>query len=71
MAPIPPDPKLSPQKVRAAADRAQLRAAARAGYEGHPPRDVPEAVKRREARRDERERQAHKRNYLGSSPGAR
>lgn len=67
MAPISSDPKLSPQAVREAADGEQLRAAAKAGYEGHIPVDVPEAVKRREHRRAEREREAYKRHYLGSA----
>lgn len=66
MAPIPSDPKLSPRNLRQAADHAQLRAAARAGYEGSAALDVPEAVKRREQRRHERERQAYKRHYLGA-----
>jgi hypothetical protein len=66
MAPIPSDPKLSPHSVREAADGAQVRAAAKAGYEGHVPTELPEGVKRREQRRSEREREAHKRHYLGA-----
>ena len=66
MAPISSDPKLSPQGLREAADSAQLRAAARAPYEGHVPVDLPAAVKRREERRAERERAAYKRHYLGT-----
>jgi len=67
MAPIPSDPKSSPHLVRKAADHAQLRAAARAGYEGQAAVVLPDAVKRRERRRDERERQAYRRHYLGTS----
>lgn len=66
MAPISPDPKRSPNKIREAADRGQLRAAARAGYEGQAAVEVPEAVKRREDRRLERERQAYRRHYRGT-----
>ncbi|HEY3645966.1 MAG TPA: hypothetical protein VGM16_11565 [Gammaproteobacteria bacterium] len=66
MAPIPSDSKLSPLSVRAAADHAQLRAAAKAGYEGNVVADVPAAVKLREQRRSEREREAHKRHYQGT-----
>ena len=67
MAPISSDPRLSPQSIRAAADEAHVRAAAKAGYEGHVPGDLPEGVKRRESRRAERERQAYKRHYLGTA----
>jgi hypothetical protein len=67
MAPIPSDPKLSPHSVREAADSAQLRAAAKAGYEGQAAMDVPEPVKRREDRRAAREREAYKRHYLGAT----
>lgn len=66
MAPISSDPKLSPQRIRDAADETQLRAAAKAGYEGRAATQVQEAVKRREQRRTEREREANKRHYLGA-----
>ena len=71
MAPIPSDPKSSPHRVREAADRTQLRAAAKAGYEGGTAVAVPEAVKQREQRRTEREREAYKRHYLGTAQKAR
>ena len=64
---ISSDPRLSPQGLREAADEAQLRAAAKAPYEGHVPADLPQAVKRREHRRSEREREAYKRHYLGTA----
>lgn len=67
MAPISSDPKLSPRNIREAADGEQVRAAAKAGYEGHVPGDIPEGVKRRENRRAEREREAYKRHYQGAS----
>jgi hypothetical protein len=70
MPPIPSDSRLSPHHIRAAADRAQILAAAKAGYEGVA-LQVPEAVKRREHRRAEREREAHRRHYLGSPQKAR
>jgi hypothetical protein len=69
MPPIPSDPNLSPHSIRAAADRAQLLAAAKAAYAGVAAVQVPEAVKRREDRRAERERQAHRRHYLGTPQG--
>ena len=67
MASIPSDFQSSPRSIREAADTSQLRAAAKAGYEGHVPGEVPEPVKRREARRAERERQAYTRHYLGAA----
>ena len=71
MAPISSDPKLSPNSIREAADGEQVRAASKAGYEGHVPADLPEGVKRREERRSEREREAHKRHYQGMPQKAR
>ena len=65
MAPIASDPKLSPQRIREAADDALARAAAKAGYEGRVPAALPQGVKRRERRRTEREREVNKRNYFG------
>lgn len=67
MAPISSDPKLSPQRIREAADRALVLSAAKAGYEGQAAVKVPEAVNRRERRRARREREAHRRHYFGAS----
>ena len=67
MPPISADPKFSPQNVRQAADQDALRAAAKAGYEGRVVAEVPGAMKKREDRRAEREREAYKRHYLGAA----
>ena len=67
MPPISADPKFSPRNVHQAADQEALRAAARAGYEGRAAQQVPGAMKQREDRRAEREREAHRRHYLGAS----
>ena len=67
MADIPREPKTQDHKASEAADHEELRAVAKAGYQGGSSvAQISDAMKQRDDQRAERERQSAKVHYLGT-----